>query len=198
MAERQRRKRKTSQGRTLSMEEVVFGYRVTAEDGKVEVCIGGGCLSLFGMFFLLFGSGVMVFVIRTVSDASTLGTFVTASAVFALIGAVLVFGRYRLKIDAHSRTYRRGCSLLVFFVTKRGSLDEFDEVTLTHEVLVDRVSSGHRVRTYYPIQLSGPQGALSIASRSSLSQGRSEAKKVAKALNLPLSDRADDEPSEAS
>jgi hypothetical protein len=179
------RKRETQQCRTVSLEEVVFGHRITAEDGKVEVCAGGGCFFLpFGAFLLLFGCGAIVLLIRAGGDELVRGAIGIVMALFAFLGFVLVFGRYRLEIDANSGTYREGNRLLLFFEKTRGSLDEFDTVTLKRHASSGSTTTGRM--TTYAIQLSGPKGTLNIGSRSTLEQARSEAKKVATALNLPL------------
>ncbi len=183
------KKRTTRQSQTVSLEEAVFGHRITAKDGRVEVRAGGGCFLIpFGAFLLLLGCGVIVLLVRAEGDELVRGVIGIVMALFAFLGFALVFGRYHLEIDAHSGSYREGNRLLLFFEKTKGRLDEFDAVTVKRHTPSSGGNTG-RKRAIYAIQLSGPGGALDLGSRSVLTQARSEAKKVAKALNLPLGQR---------
>ena len=139
---------------------------------------------LFGAFLFLFGCGAIVLLIRTDGDEFVRIAIGVVMALFACLGIVLIFGRYRLEIDAKSRTYREGNRLLLFFEKARGSLDEFRTVTVRRHASGGS-TTGRRSKTY-AIQLLGPMGTLDIGSRSTLSQAHIEAEKVSRALDLPF------------
>ena len=167
--------------------------RMTVADGKVEVRGGGGCLTIFGIPFLLMGCAPIAALIFGQFSIDAPFEYVLVGIlclIFIAVGVVLTFARYALEIDGNSRTYRKRFSVLVWTREKGGSLDRFDKVSVSHRVRRRTDDEGgSRTHTDYPIRLEGPAETLDISSPDSLENAQREAEQVAKALRLPLADR---------
>ncbi len=161
------------------------------EDGRVEICWGGGWPSLCGVPFLVAGCFVAFYFAQIGGLLMIPG--ILSSMVLVVIGGWIWFGRAGLEIDADSRTYRQWYGLLALTKETTGSLDEFDQVAVDREVRTSSRRGRRQTCTVYPIRLVGPAKRLDIEACWDRTAAREEAKEVAKALGLPLGDRTGSE-----
>jgi hypothetical protein len=161
------------------------------EEGRVEICWGGGWPALCGVPLVVAGCIVAFYFAQIGGPMAILGILVCMAPVLG--GGWIWLGRRGLEIDADSRTYRQWYGLLTLTKETIGSLDEFEEVAVDREV---RTSSGRgreQTCTVYPIRLVGPAKRLDIEECWDRTLARDEAKEVAKALGLALADRTGSE-----
>ena len=155
------------------------------EDDRIEIRKGGGCLAVFGLPFLLAGCSVLVAAVSGKIEGLPVIGGVLFGLVFAAVGALFVFGRGGLEIDARSGTYRKWYSLLMLTKETTGTLDAFDKVVIDQEVRHSKNST----YTVYPIRLVGQDAKVDIDQPLDEDIARTQGEKIAKALKLPLADR---------
>jgi hypothetical protein len=162
---------------------------------RLQITEGGGCLSLFGLPFLLAGIFVVLIGCRIVpmSNAADVPAWawpliVLMGLVFVVVGGGLVLGRRWITLDAGRGTLRREWGLLVPLRGEEQRLDGYDAVLL-------RFAAGDSDSAdRYPVLLRAKAGGADFALCSSTQFGdsREQAAAVAKTLNLPLVDASTD------
>lgn len=152
---------------------------------------GGGCLSIFGMPFLLAGLFIIqvpLGIIPVNTDSAPLPwyAFVLFGIPFAVTGAVLVFGRSGLTIDLGTSRIYRWWGLLVPMKRRSEPLDLFSKVRF------DKNEGDSDTAATWPVSLIRERfgGRLTIHSPSDYAEGRRGAEELAVFLNLPLEDAA--------
>jgi hypothetical protein len=169
-------------------------FRLVAPD-RLQIKEGGGCLSLFGLPFLLAGIFVVLIGVRIVpmSNAADVPAWAwplifLMGLVFVVVGGGLVLGRGWITLDAGRGTLRREWGLLVPLRGKEQRVDGYDAVLL-------RFAAGDSDSAdRYPVLLRARSGGTDYALSSSTQYGesRERAAAVAKILNLPLVDASTD------
>jgi hypothetical protein len=170
-----------------------IGDRIKLQGQRVEVRGGGGCLLMLGIPFLLAGSAVVVAMLLGSIEVDEDGGFIVYSIVslfMIVMGAALTFARLRFDIDGNSRTYRRRLSILVVIKETSGSLDEFDNLTISRSTRSTTSSNNtSSTHTVYPIRLVGDGNTLDVWEPQGLTGARNQAEQIAKALGYPLIDK---------
>ena len=162
--------------------------RLRTEQGRVEICWGGGWPALCGVPAVVAGCFVAFYFVQIGGPMAILGILVSMAMVLG--GGWIWLGRRGLELDADSRTYRQWYGLLTLSRQTTGSLDEFDKVAVDREVRTSSGKGREQTRTVYPIRLVGPAKRLDIEEYLDRTAAREEAEQVAKALGLALADRA--------
>lgn len=164
-------------------------------DDRLEIKTGGGFLMLFGLPFLIAGLAVIVDS-QTVAaknpgaHQSPLFAFLFG-AVFAGVGAVIMFGRAGTIIDRRVGTITTWWGLLVPMCSKTRPLNEFSKVTLGREVR----RSNKRTRVVYPVRLvSAGSANLNLEEPQNVEKARQKAERIAKFVGLPLVDTSHGSP----
>ena len=162
---------------------------------RLQIKEGGGCLSLFGLPFLLAGIFVVLIGLRIVpmSNAADVPAWAwplifLMGLAFVIVGGGLVLGRGWITLDAGRGTLRREWGLLVPLRGKEQRVDGYDAVLL-------RFAAGDSDSAdRYPVLLRARSGGTDYALSSSTQYGesRERAAAVAKILNLPLVDASTD------
>ncbi|HUT53630.1 MAG TPA: hypothetical protein VM658_09580 [bacterium] len=154
----------------------------------LETRSGGGCLSLFGLPFLLAGLFTMQIPLRLVpvenSDNMPWFFFFLFGLVFATAGGVLVFGRSGLILDRRTGMAVKWWGLLLPMKRREYPLDTLKTVSI-HKNVGDSDSP-----TTYPVQITGEDGGkrISVTNPTDYAQARCEAEQLAKFLGLPVAD----------
>jgi len=156
---------------------------------QLECRQGGGCLSLFGLPFLLIGLFTAM-VPFFQSDAGG-GTFaaIPIGLIFACVGAIFVFGRSGTVIDKTERKVKKWWGLLVPFHCKEYDISGFNAVEVSHEVRRSNNSS----RSFYPVRMTGPGGTVEISESTNYEESRRDAEEVAKFLDMDMADSSSGE-----
>ena len=152
---------------------------------------GGGCLMLFGLPFLLAGLFVMSipFLPGSMRQGNPPQWFfaIPFGAIFATVGAALVFGRAGTIVDRRMGTVTTWWGLLVPFRRKERPLSDFDSVVVSREVRRSKNST----YTVYPVRMAGPgEGEVKIEEGRDLNKARAMGEEVAKFLGVKLVDRS--------
>lgn len=147
---------------------------------------GGGCLALFGLPFLLAGLFIMSVPFTAVEMKGNMPKWmmVPFGAVFATIGAALVFGRRGVIVDRRRKEVRTWWGLLVALGGTERQLEEFTGVRLTREVRRSDKSS----YTVYPVRLGGGGKPVSLGEPRDATAARKLGEELAKFVGLPLED----------
>jgi len=164
-----------------------FFYR---DAGTLEIRSGGGCLSLFGMPFLLAGLIIMLIPLGVIPfEEQPEGPLVSAlivlfGSVFAAVGAVLVFGRGGIILDRGRGRVVRWWGLLVPMRRMEHRLDAIRQVEM------DFSSGDKDSADTWPIRLAG-EGVpkpITVAQPTAFSEARRVAEELARFLQKPLVD----------
>jgi len=164
-----------------------FFYR---DAGTLEIRSGGGCLSLFGMPFLLAGLIIMLIPLGVIPfEEQPEGPLVSAlivlfGSVFAAVGAVLVFGRGGIILDRGRGRIVRWWGLLVPMRRMEHRLDAIRQVEM------DFSSGDKDSADTWPIRLAG-EGVpkpITVAQPTAFSEARRVAEELARFLQKPLVD----------
>jgi len=126
--------------------------RVRSSDPDVMIYrSGGGCLAVFGLPFLLIGLSVMAapFLASSGKAAPPWYGAVPFGAVFATVGAALVFGRSGTILDRRGGSVTTWWGLLVPFRRTVRPLADFQSVVIAREVRRSKNST----YTVYPVRL---------------------------------------------
>lgn len=162
-------------------------------EGRVDYRSGGGCLILFGLPFFAFGSFAVISPWMGAEwgdgngNPANYATLAAMGTLFASIGALFMFGRTGVSVDRDLREVVSWWGLLVPFSSRRHSTDDFELVSLSHEVRRSKNSS----YSVYPVRLVPKEGdeAVDVTEvRSDHAEGRRQAERVAKCLGLGLRD----------
>jgi hypothetical protein len=150
---------------------------------------GGGCVSIFGIPFLLAGLFVLQIPFGLVPVEAGGGPVALAIAVplgfiFAVVGGVLVFGRNGVAIDRRRRIVVKWWGLLLPMRRAEHQLDLFDRVRM------DFTSGDSDSSDAYPISLTGGPGTakLPLIQPTDYRQARKTAEEIARFINKPLED----------
>jgi len=166
---------------------------ITVTGDQLEIREGGGCLAFFGLPFLLAGLFVMStpYLLATGRMSMEGGGepewwmfpfLFLFGAVFAGVGAALVFGRKGIIVDRSRGLIIEWKGLLVPMKRKERSLARFDGVNLKKE-------DGGDSPDTYPVELQGPtEKPFRVIAPASFEEGRKNAETVARFLNFPLAD----------
>jgi hypothetical protein len=165
----------------------------SSEPAVLTKRLGGGCLMLFGLPFLLAGLALIatVFIPGEVRGGDDIPWYVgfPAGGLFALVGGLMVFGRAQKRIDRRQAVVESSFSALVSFRRKQTPLARFRYVWVTREVRRSSGrSSGGRSVTVYPVRLMGERDRIDWDTLSSLERARRSAEELAKFVRLPLHD----------
>jgi hypothetical protein len=162
---------------------------------RLQIKEGGGCLSLFGLPFLLAGIfvgliGSRIVPLRNAADVPAWAwpLIFLMGLVFVVVGGGLVLGRRWITLDAGRGTLRREWGLLLPLRGEEQRLDGYDAVLL-------RFTAGDSDSAdRYPVLLRARAGGTDCALSSSTQYGesREQAAAIAKLLRLPLVDASTD------
>ena len=166
-----------------------FFYR---DAGTLEFRSGGGCLTLFGLPFLLAGLFVMQFPLGLIPlEERPEGPLVSAlvillGSVFALVGAALVFGRSGIILDRGRGRIVRWWGLLVPMKREETMLDAVRQVEM------DFSRGDSDSADTWPVKLSGEgiPKPIAIAQPVEFVEARRIAEELARFLHKPLVDRS--------
>jgi hypothetical protein len=150
---------------------------------------GGGCLSLFGLPFLLAGLFIMQIPIGFIPVSTEKAPlpwyfFVLFGGVFAVVGASLVFGRRGLVIDRRQQVVRVWWGLLLPMKSNEYPLERFARVKLSRDA--GDSDSGDT----YPVHLVGEwvDKPLLIEAPTDYQEARTTGEFLARFLQRPLED----------
>lgn len=165
------------------------GYRfLPMRDPEVlETRTGGGCLSVFGLPFLLAGLFVMQIPLGLIpvenAEALPWFFFIPFGGIFAAVGSCLVFGRSGLILDKRRGLVIQWQGLIVPMKRKEQILDNMKRVSI-HKDTGDRDSA-----TSYPVKLEGDTvKALTLFSPTDYQEARQAAEELARFLSRPVVD----------
>ena len=152
---------------------------------------GGGVISLFGMPFLIFGlfaiSSPVTGLMGDKHGSPPPWFFIVPfGSIFTLVGAALVFGRAGTILDRRARTVTSWWGLLVPFKKAVRSLNDFQAVTITHEIRRSKNST----YSVYPVRLEGDTNKLNIEEPHDYQQARGRAEEIAKFIGFGIVDRS--------
>jgi len=154
----------------------------------LETRVGGGCLMLFGLPFLLAGLFVIAASVKLIPIQGNLPWYfgIPFGAIFAAAGAALMFGRTGMTIDRRQKTILKWWGLLAPMKRTEYPLDQYSRVTLGRESR----SSGDSTTIVFPVKLEGAGStpAIEIEAPQLYPAGRQLAEKLARFLNRPLVD----------
>lgn len=163
-----------------------FTYR---DQATLEIRSGGGCIAIFGLPFLLVGFFVMQIPLGIIPIAGSPGTqssllFMLVGAVFALVGAGLVFGRSGIILNRARGRVIQWYGLLVPMKRKEYLLDSVDQVELSFS------PGDNDSPATWPVKLSGRNIAksLSVRQAASFTEARKLAEELSRFLRKPLMD----------
>jgi len=166
-----------------------FGSRFvpTHDPDLVETRSGGGCLSIFGLPFLLAGLFVLQTPLRIIPvenfEAIPWFVYIVLGGTFTAVGAVLVFGRTGMILDRRNGLIIRWHGLLVPMKRTEHSLGDVRRVTLTKD------SGDSDSPDTYPVRLEGDLvKPVAVCSPTDYHEARRAAKETAAFLSLPLED----------
>ncbi len=155
---------------------------------------GGGVISLCGLPFLVFGmfaissplSGLMA---DKHGSPPPWFFIVPFGLISALVGGVLVFGRTGTVLDRRARIVTSWWGLLVPFKKTTRSLNDFQAVTVSHEIRQSKNST----YSVYPVRLEGDTDKLNIEEPRDYQQARCRAEEIAKFIGFGIVDRSSGE-----
>lgn len=163
-----------------------FTYK---DQATLEINRGGGCIAIFGLPFLLAGLFVMQIPLGIVPVKGSPGTLpsifvVLFGAVFAAVGAALVFGRSGIILDRSRGHIIQWYGLLVPMKRKEYLLDSIRQVEMNF------LSGDSDSPATWPVKLSGESIAkpISVLQPTSFTEARQLAEELARFLRKPLVD----------
>ena len=163
-----------------------FTYK---DQATLEIRSGGGCISIFGLPFLLAGLFVMQLPLGIFPVQKSSGTLpsifvILFGAVFASVGAALVFGRMGIIIDRGMGRIIQWYGLLVPMKRTEYLLDSVGQVEMTFS------SGDSDSPATWPVKLSGDSIAkpISVLQPASFTEARQLAEELARFLRKPLVD----------
>ena len=155
----------------------------------LEIRNGGGCIAVFGFPFLLAGLFIMQIPLGMIPVNGSPGVpsslfFLPFGAVFALVGALLVFGRSGIILDRARGRVIQWYGLLVPMKRNEYLLDSVDQVEMNFS------PGDSDSPATWPITLSGRSIAksLSIVQPASFAEARKVAEELSRFLRKPLMD----------
>ena len=169
--------------------------RLTRRDPDVvEVKQGGGCLSIFGLPFLLAGLFVLQIPLGLIPVKSEGGApppllLVLFGLVFTTVGAALVFGRSGVIVDRRMGKVVKWWGLLVPMKRTEYSLGLFQRVSLS------RQAGDSDSPDTYPVRLEDGEGQkmVAILQPTDYLEARRAAEELAKLVSKPLEDTSSGE-----
>jgi hypothetical protein len=163
-----------------------FTYK---DQATLEINSGGGCLSIFGLPFLLAGLFVMQLPMGIIPVKGSPGTLpsifvILFGAVFAAVGAALVFGRSGIILDRSRGHLIQWYGLLVPMKRKEYLLDSIRQVEMNFS------SGDSDSPATWPVKLSGENitTPISVLQPTSFTEARQMAEELARFLRKPLVD----------
>ena len=163
-----------------------FTYK---DQATLEINSGGGCISIFGLPFLLVGLFVMQIPLGIIPVKGSPGTLpsifvVLFGAVFAAVGAALVFGRSGIILDRSRGHIIQWYGLLVPMKRTEYLLDSIRQVEMNFS------SGDSDSPATWPVKLSGENitTPLSVLQPTSFTEARQLAEELARFLRKPLVD----------
>ena len=163
--------------------------------GRLEIREGGGCLTMFGLPFLLTGIFMMlasfgVVTMRSDGEAVTQVAAAGLGVLFASVGGVLTFGRSIASIDVGQQVITKQWRILLPIRTWTYQLADYTTVTLAF------VRGDSDTADKYPIGLKGNTVApLPLCSPTQFAEARQCAAAVARHLGFEIEDTSTDHPS---
>lgn len=156
---------------------------------RYEKKSGGGCLMLFGLPFLAAGLAIMILgatgkLKNESGGAAPVFLVIPFGAVFAAVGAGLMFGRAGVIFDKRTNQAIKWWGLLVPMKQTVVPLDAMKEVTITKEVR----RSDKSTYTVYPVRVSYGGDQFKICEPRDYQTSRHEAEEAAKFLGVELRD----------
>ena len=172
-----------------SLKSSVIGYHfLPRRDPEViEMRSGGGCISVFGLPFLLAGLFIMQIPLGLVpvgnSDSLPWFFFPLFGGVFVAVGVFLVFGRSGLILDRRQKRIIQWRGLLVPMERKEQLLDEVKKIVVEHD------SGDSDSGVSYPVKLEGDRlNTVRIFAPSDYQEARLAAEELARFLSRPVED----------
>ena len=163
-----------------------FIYR---DQATLEIRSGGGCLSIFGLPFLLSGLFVLqlpfgLIPVNKPSDTPSSLFVILFGAVFTLVGAVLVFGRVGIILDRARGRIVQWYGLLVPLKRTEYLMDTIDQVEMNFS------SGDSNSPATWPIKLSGGSMTkpIAVSQPTSFTEARQLAEELSRFLQKPLMD----------
>ena len=162
---------------------------------QLRVREGGGCLSLFGLPFLLAGVfvaliGIRIVPVRNAADVPAWAwpLIFLMGLVFVSVGGALCFGRRWTTLDTARGVIRRQWDLLILLRGEEHSLQDYEAVLLRFE------PGDSDAADRYPVLLKAKTGQADYALSRSTQYGesRERAAAVARLLAFPLVDASTD------
>ena len=159
------------------------------DQATLEINRGGGCLSIFGLPFLLAGLFVMQLPLGIIPVKGSPGTLpsifvILFGAVFAAVGAAFVFGRSGIILDRSRGHLIQWYGLLVPMKRKEYLLDSIRQVEMNFS------SGDSDSPATWPVKLSGENitTPISVLQPTSFTEARQMAEELARFLRKPLVD----------
>ena len=170
----------------VGTEKSPFTYK---DQATLEIRSGGGCLSIFGLLFLLSGLFVMqlpfgLIPVSKPSDIPSSLFVILFGAVFTLVGAVLVFGRAGIILDRARGRVVQWYGLLAPLKKTEYLMDAVDQVEMNFS------SGDSDSPATWPIKLSGGSMTkpIAVSQPTSFTEARQLAEELARFLQKPLVD----------
>ncbi len=160
---------------------------------KIEDVKGGGCLSLFGVPFLLAGLGTMFgpiigLLAKAPGSLVALPFTFLFGLPFAVVGGALVFGRAGYTIDPQRRKVRTWWRILFYESSTEYGFDAFKKIVLSRETR----GSKNKI-TVFPVKLTGTDKPLELCSPQDYDLARADSEKFGKCMQLPVEDATGDQ-----
>jgi hypothetical protein len=159
------------------------------DQATLEIRSGGGCISIFGLPFLLAGLFVMQIPLGIIPMKGSSGTLPSIfiflfGSVFAAVGAALVFGRSGIILDRGRGRIVQWYGLLVPMKRTEYLLDSVGQVEMNFS------SGDSDSAATWPVTLSGESIAkpISVLQPTSFPEARQVAEELARFLRKPLVD----------
>jgi hypothetical protein len=159
------------------------------DQATLEIRSGGGCISIFGLPFLLAGLFVMQMPLGVIPLKESPGTLpsifvVLFGAVFATVGAALVFGRSGIILDRSRGHIIQWYGLLVPMKRTEYLFDSIRRVEMNFS------SGDSDSPATWPVKLSGEglTRPISVLQPTSFTEARQLAEELARFLRKPLVD----------
>lgn len=171
------------------------GFRPLALD-RLQMRVGGGCLSVFGLPF--FAAGLFLLLVTVglvpVSNAEDIGLLAALvmalmGALFTAVGGGLVLGRQWITVDGTRRVLVTETGLLVPMRSTTQPLDGYTTVAIGFD------AGDSDTADRFPVTFTGPgRKALAICRTTDYARARSGGAAIAQLLRLDLEDASSDHP----
>lgn len=156
---------------------------------------GGGCVTLFGLPFLIAGLAVLFLSFSGTlkgknGQPAPLIFGILFGGVFTLVGSILSLGRSGYDFDRRLKTVREWSGLLFPMFTRLHAINSYNEVRISREVRKSKNS------TYYVYEVSlrhNGENALKLTAPTDMHEARRLGEEIAKFVELPLVDACADE-----